>query len=208
MSSPTPAFLSAHPDLHWRSEGVRAWREGERERALELFLRAARYGDKPAQAMVAEMYWLGEGVTRDRARAYAWMDLAAERVYRRFLVGREQYWAELDEAERERALAVAEEIYDDYGDAVAKPRLERVLIRARRSVTGSRTGFIGTLQVQVAGPGGTPIVIDGDRFYDPQYWEPERHWAWQDDVWQAPPRGRVTVGELERIAAPETLPAR
>ncbi|MBS7457102.1 tetratricopeptide repeat protein [Coralloluteibacterium stylophorae] len=200
-------FLAAHPDLQWRNEGVRAWREGDRARALELFLRAAHYGDKASQAMVAEMYWLGEGVGRDRPRAYAWMDLAAERMYRRFLVRREQYWAELDEAERERALAVGEDIYADYGDAVAKPRLERVLARARRTVTGTRTGFVGTLQVQVVGPGGTPIVIDGARFYDPQYWEPERYWAWQDDVWQAPPKGRVTVGELERIAGPDGRPS-
>ena len=73
----TEGFLAAHPDLRWRAEGVRA-----------------------SQAMIAAMYWDGTGVVRDRPIAYAWMDLAAERMYHDFLLYREAYWNALDAGER------------------------------------------------------------------------------------------------------------
>src|SRR3546814_9279963 len=70
--------------------------------------------------MVAEMLWNGDGVERDRALAYAWMDLAAERGYAGFLGLRERYWSALDEAGRARALEAGQEVYAHYGDAAAR----------------------------------------------------------------------------------------
>ena len=205
----TEGFLAAHPDLRWRREGLasmEADREGE---AFTYFKRAARYADKPSQAMVAEMLWTGTGTPVDRPLAYAWMDVAAERAYIPFLAKREQYWNELSEAERAEALAVGAAIYEEYRDAVAKERLERLLRRAKRNVTGSRVGSVGNLKVIVPGPGGSALTIDGSRYYDEQYWEPEHYWAWQDSIWKDPPTGRVTVAPLEVVredadeAAPE-----
>ena len=49
------AFLNGHPDLRYRLSGLRHYREGRYEKAFEQFQRAARYADKPAQGMVAEM---------------------------------------------------------------------------------------------------------------------------------------------------------
>ena len=94
------AFLGAHPDLKYRLLGLQHYGKGDWARALEDFRRAARYGDKPAQGMIGEMHWNGEGVAVDRALAYAWMDIAAERAYPLLLAKREHYWAELDESER------------------------------------------------------------------------------------------------------------
>ncbi|MFC4728682.1 hypothetical protein [Coralloluteibacterium thermophilus] len=197
-------FLDAHPDMKWRAHGVEQWRKGAPERALEYFRRGARHADKPSQAMLAEMYWTGQGVERDRALGYVWMDLAAERHYRTFLLKREQYWAALSDEERARAIEVGGDMYEVYGDVVAKPRLERVLRRARQRMTGSRTGFGGNaLKVEIPGPDGRMRQIDGSRFYDPEFWEPERYWAWQDEVWDAPPRGSVEVGELEILRTPD-----
>lgn len=195
----TEGFLAAHPDLRWRREGLQSYNEGDTGEALEFFKRASRYADKPSQAMVAEMLWTGTGTPADRPLAYAWMDVAAERAYIPFLAKREQYWNALTEAERARALDIGRGIYDEYRDSVAKERLERLLRRAKRNVTGSRVGSVGNLQIMVPGPGGMMTTIDGSRYYDEQYWEPEHYWAWQDSIWKDPPTGRVTVKPLEVV---------
>ncbi|HWS25001.1 MAG TPA: hypothetical protein VN259_00380, partial [Xanthomonadales bacterium] len=89
-------FLQYHPDLRWRKIGLERYEQGKFDVALDAFVRSSRYADKGSQAMVAEMYWKGEGTDVDRARAYAWMDLAAERGYKDFLAVREHYWASLN----------------------------------------------------------------------------------------------------------------
>ena len=192
-------FLGAHPDLRWRKEGMAALEDDRASEAFTYFRRAARYADKPSQAMVAEMLWTGTGVPRDRPQAYAWMDIAAERAYVPFVSKREEYWEALDEAGRERALEVGRPLYEEYRDAVAQERLERKLEKAKRKITGSRVGFVGFLKVVVAGPGGIGIAIDGERFYDDKYWEPDLYWAWQDSIWKDPPTGTVTVEPLEVV---------
>lgn len=198
------AFLTAHPDLNNRRKGMAAYEEGRYEDALTFFHRAARYADKPSQAMVGEMLWKGEGADRDPALAYAWMDLAAERGYPGFTVIRERFWTALDEAQRRDALSRGADVYADYGDAVSKPRIDRVLRRERRRATGSRTGFVGFLTVQIPGPGGVVQTIDGSRFYDQKYWVPEHYHAWQDAVWTQLPDGRVDIGDVEPLRPDET----
>src|SRR5687768_7671599 len=93
------SFLDAHPDIKFRNRGFAAQERGDLAAAHEAFERAARFADKPSQAVIAEMLWKGEGVAQDRAKAYAWMDLAAERGYRAMLVQREEYWKALTPAE-------------------------------------------------------------------------------------------------------------
>lgn len=192
-------FLSFHPDINNRRMGLKAYQDGFLGDAVTYFTRSARYADKASQAMLAEMHWNGTGVTQDRALAYAWMDLAAERLYPSFLALRERYWAQLDEAERARVLEVGEPLYAEFGDEVAKPRLERQLRRGLRQTTGSRLGFRGALTIEMAGPGGLPITVTGEQYYADKYWKPEHYWEWTDEIWRAPPKGRVDVGELERL---------
>jgi hypothetical protein len=193
-------FLAAHPDLRWRLEGQREYEKGEFELALSYFRRAARFADKPSQGMVAEMLWKGEGVPQDRAEAYAWMDLAAERAFRPMLVRRELFWNALDASERERALKVGEGLYAEYGDAAAQPRLERKLRAEKSRTTGSRTGFVGNLKITIPTLGGD-VTVDGSDYYHPDYWQPERYWAWQEKGWKDPPRGVVDVGPLAPTSA-------
>jgi len=196
----TAGFLSAHPDLRFRMRALEQHTAGKLDDAFRLFQRAALYADKPSQAMVAEMLWNGSGTEQNRALAYAWMDLAAERGYRGFLLLRERYWRELDDAERALAVEQGEAVYARYGDAVAEPRLAAVLRREKRRATGSRTGFVGALTILVPGPGGWDS-IDGSTFYDERYWDPARYRAWHDSIWMTPRVGTVRVGELE-LAAP------
>jgi hypothetical protein len=195
----TEAFLSGHPDLRWRIAGLNAHRKGEYREALEAFRRAARFADKPAAAAIAELYWEGKGVAQDRALAYAWMDLAAERQWRLFLVRREGMWAELTDAERERALVVGTALYEEFGDAVAKPRMARVLRNARRNTTGSRTGSVGSLRIEIPSANGS-LIVDGSQFYADKYWDPKMYWRWQQETWAPELQGRVDVGTVTAAA--------
>jgi uncharacterized protein len=201
-------FLSAHPDIRWRREAVRSLELGQPDHAAEYFRRAARYADKPSQAVLAELYWNGQGVEPDRVLGYAWMDLAAERAYPVFLAKREQYWAQLTEAERARVQKVGLPLYEQYGDDVAKPRLERLLRRTKRNTTGSRVGAVGNLRIILSNPGGPSpkpgdieiaTGISGHNYYDHRFWEPTQYWAWQDRAWEEIPTGRVDVHPLEPV---------
>lgn len=192
-------FLGAHPDLRWRREGQATLEQDRPREAFTYFRRAARFADKPSQAMVAEMLWTGNGVAVDRPLAYAWMDIAAERAYVPFVAKREAYWNALSETERARALQVGRPLYEEYRDEVAQERLERELKKAKRRITGSRTGFIGFLEVQIAGSHGAPVTVSGERFYDDRYWEPDQYWEWQDAIWKDPGFGTVTVKPLEVV---------
>lgn len=191
-------FLESHPDIRYRLLGLEEFRNNNHADALRFFKRAAYYADKPSQGMVAEMYWTGQGADKDRALAYAWMDLAAERGYEGFLGLRERYWKSLSADERQQALIQGESVYATYGDAAAKPRLANVLRRERKKITGSRTGFIGSLKIYVPGPSESE-QIDGSKFYDERYWDPKKYYSWHDSIWMKPRIGKVNVGDVEQI---------
>jgi hypothetical protein len=197
-------FLSGHPDLRYRLLGLNKMKQGQHEDAFRFFQRAAYYADKPSQGMVAEMLWIGQGTSKDPSLAYAWMDLAAERGYSGFLGLRERYWNELTEADKARALEEGQALYAKYGDAASLPRIALVLRREQRRMTGSRTGFTSNLKIYVPGPGGYE-QIDGSKFFDQRYWDPEQYQAWHNSIWMKPRVGRVSVGEIEQ--AREQTPA-
>lgn len=198
-------FEAAHPGLMNRRLGLEARQRGEFERARTLFNRAARLGDKPSQAVYAEMLWHGEGGEDDRALAYAWMDLAAELSAPLFLLERERYWHRLDVADRTRALQEGEALYANYGnDALLEDDHAR-MIRARRNVTGSRLGWVGNLQVCFtphASRGGAyecnATRRQGTDYYQDRYWKPVAYRKWQAAqnrrLWALE---RVDIGLLE-----------
>lgn len=194
------AFLDAHQDIKHRNLGLMARERGDFDAAWEHLDRAARLADKASQGVMAEMLWNGEGRPADRARAYAFMDLAAERGWRTLLVQREGYWAKLTPAEQEAAITVGEAVYAEYGDSVAQPRMEAKLRQARKRSAGSRTGFNGNLKIEIDTPRGRASVDAAD-FFRPDYWEPSKYWAWQARSWQASMPGRVEVGDLETADA-------
>lgn len=211
----TENFLAAHPDLRWRRAALHEFSNGHYDRAMVRFLRAARHADKPSQAMIAEMYWDGLGVRRDRPLAYVWMDIAAERMYPNFVILRERYWHALSEDERSEAIERGQAVLAEFGDDVAKPRMERVLTRHRRRITGSRTGSVNALRVlELTGPlggasrqtlddrgvGNMGVGRSGAEVYADKYWVPEQYWALQDEVWRAPAHNPdVQIGELEQV---------
>ncbi|HEY4560225.1 MAG TPA: hypothetical protein VIG54_05750, partial [Lysobacter sp.] len=160
-----------HPDLEYRMYGVERYRKGEYKQALIRLRHAARYGDKPSQGLIAEMYAQGQGVERDMALAYAWMDLAAERGYQDFVVRRERYWARMSQEERAAALERGQAIYAEYGDFVAKPRFALQLQRESRKGVGSRTGMGGNVQITISSAFGDQR-FDAAQLRSMSYWDP------------------------------------
>lgn len=201
----SPAFEDGHPDMRLRRLGAEARAAGRWEHARTFFRRAGRFGDKLSQAAYAEMLWEGEGGESDPVAGYIWMDLAAERGAPMFLAMRERYWQALDSRQREQALAQGVAVYAEYGDEVALPRLERVMRRVANNVTGSRTGWVGTLDIYLGqdADGTSGALVRGDRFFADRYWDLDAYRQWQDDLLLTPrPRGRVDLGELEQVADP------
>jgi len=175
--------------------------QGRWDDALRQFTLAARYADKYSQHRISLMYWHGVGVERDPALAYAWADLAAERMYPSFVVLREKMWLELDEAQRARALREGAALYDQYGDAVAKPRLAAAIRRQNTQITGSHVGYNDErLYVQAPGPGAylmfDPMgAMDLRAMYDEWRLDPERYWAVEDAIWK---EGAVEIGPTRK----------
>ena len=193
-------FLNGHQDMLSRNRGVFEYQRQRYADAARYFRHAAFYGDKPSQAMLAMMLWNGEGVAADRAQAYAWIDLAAERGYPSFIATREKFWAALGEDERRHALDVGKTIYATYGDERAHERLRFEMSRAKRQLTGSHLGRPGTIAVNVQGPDGRRFRrVDGALFYNERYWNPESYLHWQDRHWDLP-RGHVEVGPVQPTA--------
>ncbi len=212
--------VAAHPDLFYRDLGVQAYKAGDKQAAVGWLLKAASYADKPAQAMLATMYWNGDGIPMDRPHGYAWMDLAADRGYKDLLVQREKYWAQLGAAERQRAVTEGRGIYDKYNDEQGLRRLDRVLQRKANQATGSRTGFGGnnlTVRLRDGAAGssltpaqeGAPIVLGGtpvrgSDYYSPTLWSATPYAKLKDRVWEYAnaEMGTVEVGPLQSLPAP------
>lgn len=191
------AFLKHHPDLRYRFQGLREYERGDYRRAMGRFLIAAQWADKPSQAMIAQMHFLGRGVPRDPVRGYIWMDLAAERGEARMVVERERYWEQLDESQRARVLELGPEVYARYGDEVTGPRLARVLEHGRRAMTGGRLGTSSQLDVVLPTTAGS-ITVRGEEFYQDIYWDLPSYWAWQIRDWDAVPNWRIETGAPSR----------
>ena len=189
--------MKGHPDLQFRQYGVEAFRRGQYTNAMTLFKRAAYWGDKPSQAMIAELYRYGRGVPVDMGLAYAWMDLAAERGYRDFVLHRERYWNGMDESARARAVQEGEALYARYGDDVAKPRFAAQLKRHSREGVGSRTGFTTNAKVTLPSSFGDQ-VIDGSTLRSLSYWDAEAYWKLQDRLWKNPQQ-TVRASDLQDV---------
>lgn len=196
------SFELHHPDQYFRSIGTDYLERGRHGDALRTLRIAARFADKPSQIMLSRIYWEGLGVRPDRAVAYVWLDLAAERGWQTVLVARERAWNALDDGERKRALAIGDAMYREFGDDVAKRRLEARLTQGRRAQLGSRTGFMASrVRVFVFGLNGdfngSGSYFSGDEYYADKHWLPETYWAEQETQWRSLPVGKVFIQPIK-----------
>ncbi len=130
-----------HPNERWRLAAMRDYLQGNYRSAAEQFELAAGFADKYSQHRLSLMHWNGEGVEVDRARAYVWSDLAAERGTPKLVAVRERMWAALSAAERHQAIKIGNALFDKYGDARTQMRQIRKMKRFAMLRNGSRAGF-------------------------------------------------------------------
>ena len=199
-----------HPDLFGEFAGMRRLFKGDYEGALEFFKLGARYADKLSQLSIGNMYLHGRGVSKDAATACAWLTLAAERGYPRYIAARDSVCARLSVGQHDKAVAVLHTLQSEYGDKAAKQRMKLALRSARNALTGSLLGHdAGVRTVSAASNppncggyglniGGVEVPRRGCGRYDPKLWNPKKYFAARDAQWT----GTVTVGELRKVNPP------
>ncbi|MBD8871218.1 sel1 repeat family protein [Rhodanobacter sp. DHB23] len=203
----TPTY--GHPDLEGEFAGMQHYAAGDYQAAMKYFLVGARFADKLSQMSIGLMYLNGEGVKKDPVAAFAWIALAAERKYPKFLATRDAVWAGLDAAQREQAKALVEQLYPEYGDASAKPRMIKHMRWDMTHLTGSYLGAqIGPIasitpaELFHDGPmpacgantiAGLPMTGCGNLADAKWYWDPAEYFKERD----AEMTGTVTVGKLQ-----------
>lgn len=206
LTAMNDASTWGHPDLFGEYAGMRLYSEGHYTAAIKYFKYGARYADKLSQLSIGLMYENGRGVEKDPVKACAWLALAAERKYPSFIATRNRVCEALTPAQHDQAVAVLDKLMPEYGDKVAKKRMERALEMAKTEGTGSRLGFdsgVTTVDVKqnCGGPtiGGAPVAGCGStNFWSPWRWDPKKYFAARDAQW----RGVVTVGSIEDKNAP------
>ena len=212
----TGSFIKEHPDLRFRHLGMEAYREGRKQEAFENFRLASRYADKTSQALIALMYWTGDGVPRDRARAYAWIELAASRGYPELQRQRDLYWMQMTDEERMQARELRQTLDGDYGDEAGMRRLTVELGSIRSAVTGSHLGWVGSGVViyadsasQAAAGQAVAGLLDGSASgqdmsvaSDSKRLTTAEYLRMKDLQWQVQMQGRVEVGDLQQVDKP------
>lgn len=191
--------MNAMPGIYFHGKAKADYEAGRFEKARERFEMSARWADKLSQFNLGVMYYHGQGVPVDRARAWAWFKLSAERRYPTFMRMAGQVEAELGPDEFARAQAIYAELAAKFGDAVTIPRAERRMRRELRSAAGSRTGFIGAVTV-IDGRGTHP----GGRYFKRENWDFAAVLEREARQFEALERTRVELREM-RVKEPREV---
>lgn len=139
-----------NPSLEAYVQASSLYESGQHQLAYEQFMVAARWGNKLAQFNLGTMHQNGHGVSRDPARAWAWVKLASERDYGQLVAIADALYAQLDAGDKARGTRIFnDELKPQLGDAVVLPAVQRYLDRQYRLATGSRLG----------GTGSTPLIV-------------------------------------------------
>lgn len=192
----SPFKVAEHtPGYGFAVDAQESWEEGRYFDARHRFQRAAWWADKFAQYNLGVIHYRGDGVERDPGRAWAWFDLAAERDYPAFVEMAEAVWAELDEEARRRATTIRKELEPRYGDEAAVERTAKYMERQQRHIAGSRTGFVGFLQVVDA----SGNVRGGDEYFAEDKWDFRQVVRQEKQIFDAMANARVSIGEFSVI---------
>jgi uncharacterized protein len=206
-----------HPDQEGEYQGILHFAKGDYARAMKYFLDGALYADKVSQMCIGLMYLNGNGVQKNPVTAYAWIAIAAERKYPKFVKTRDELWAQLNPEQRQQATALTEELSLQYGDAVAKSRMKSQLAHDALAGTASHTGYDDGSTNRLAtrsgnindwnsanscnatSIGGAPIAGCTNIFANDPL-KQKTYFGRRDAEWE----GTVTVGALKNAVAPTT----
>jgi hypothetical protein len=154
----------ARPGTYYFLEGAAAFRKHDYTFAIQMYEVSASWAYKPAEYNLGVIYARGQGVPIDLPRALAWMALAAERNDRRYIDAREAIYAEMNPEQFTQANALWRDMKKTFGDEVGLRRARTRWAQVRASITGSRVGNIGNLQVSAlpssSGNPGAPRKIN------------------------------------------------
>jgi TPR repeat protein len=217
-----------HPDLFGEFAGMKRYAKGHYKAAMPYLLNAARFADKPSQLAIGLMYVNGLGVAKSLPTGCAWLKLAAERGYSRFVATYDANCAQLAPTQHQQMESELAKLLPEFGDKVAKQRMATQLRLAYTSRTGSHVGFDADAEVHggadmafgasvVAGSAprncGKEIVYagglalptkgcTGSGYWSRDYWDPDTYFHERDAQW----RGTVTVGSLQDMSKPAAKP--
>jgi hypothetical protein len=192
-----------HPDLYGLTQGMQEYARQHYATAVKQYEIGALYADKLSQLCIGLMHLNGEGGAKDPVAAYAWIDLAAERGYPKFVTTRDEVAKTLTADQLDQAKRLRATLGERYGDAVAKPRMAVQLRQGMMNITGSHTGFdSGVIQLSDV-PCGPALVIGGravpqigcggtNDFLAKENWKPDLYFAARDREWMP----QVTVGPV------------
>jgi hypothetical protein len=187
------------PGARYMEDGQRAYAAGQFGSALAKYKAAARWADKFAQYNIGVMHLRAEGVEFDPVKAWAWLELAAERDYPQMVEAADDLYAMLDEAQRAEGRDYLErELLPRYGDDARVEPTAQKMRQDRRRATGSRTGggaFLSYLTI-IDGSGQTRR---GDEYYAAEKWDFERIIEYETQVMFRIANGNVELGELELV---------
>lgn len=188
-----------NPGLKAYVEATRYYESGDYDSAYQGYRQSARWGNKLSQFNIGTMYYNGIGVSRDPARAWAWIELSAEREYPQLVHAADEIWRELDDSEKQRAQRIHdEELVPEYADAATLPRTKRFVNRRYRSATGSRLGGVAASNPLLVQPRDHQQSI-GDVYYREDEWRVER-WLEKEAAWfEQMMEAGEPVGEFEEI---------
>jgi uncharacterized protein len=204
-----------HPDQEGEFKGVLHFAKGDYVGAMKYFLDGARYADKLSQLCIGLMYLNGNGVRKDPVTAYAWLAIAAERKYPKFVATRDEVWSGLNAGQQQKAIALTEKLSLEYGDAVAKPRMVAQLMQDMLEGTQSHVGYddgrIKAYVPQIGKPNGEDATtscgtssiagapISGCyNALAKNSLKPNDYFRSRDAEWE----GTVTVGALQTVGDP------
>lgn len=149
------------PGVKFFTYGVRAFRKGDYQHAIDMYKVAASWAYKPAEYNLGVMYFKGQGVPVDRALGAAWMVLASERGQPQYVRARNLMITVLSKSEFARTDELWGELKKTYADPVALRRAKAQWSYVRTHQTGTRVGgATGKLSVGVLDGGHTPVSAD------------------------------------------------
>ena len=147
--SDTP--VDVYPDQFFICEALQSFKHGHDSHALELFKRAAHWGNKTAQYRAGLMLLGGIGGDADIIEGTAWLLLANERNSAETAARLAEVEQSISEADLRAAKQRAAELREEYGDFAALERRARWVREKKRARTGSRTGNpMATVRVEGA----------------------------------------------------------
>lgn len=173
-------YTEGHPDIINEFIGMHRYAAGDYTGAMKSFLVAASYADKPSQLSIGLMYLNGQGVQKDPVTAWAWLSIAAERGYPRFVSTRDDLWQQLSSGQRQQAKATEQQLYAQYGDPVAQPHMLQALQQSEANMGAGNAGANASME-KFCAQNKAAACAD---LYAKWFWDPKEYFAGRDAAWK------------------------